>query len=87
MKWWPSAECTCTEEASLPLSVEKVLCIVSVGAGKRRREDDSTASQKPKPECVRGELGSLSKTGVPVQVDGGGADKQSRSARVEGLFA
>jgi len=35
-------------------------------ARKRWREDDSTARQKPESDCVRGTLGSLHKTGVPV---------------------
>ena len=62
--------------SSLPLRVARarheVLCVVSVGAGKRWREDDSTAAQKPEPECVRGALGPLGKAGVLVQSDSAG---------------
>jgi hypothetical protein len=59
--------------SSLPLraarSRHEVLRLVSISAGKRRRENDSTAGEKPEPECVRGALGSLGQTGVPVQID------------------
>jgi hypothetical protein len=59
--------------SSLPLcaarSRHEVLCVVSVSASKRWRQDDSTTGPKPEPECVRGAVGSLSKTGVPVQID------------------
>ena len=50
-------------------SRHEVPCLVSFGAGKRRRENDPTASQEPKFECIRGTMGSLGQTGMPVQVD------------------
>ena len=59
--------------SSLPLcsarSRHEVLCFVSVGAGNGRRENDSATGQKPESECVRGTMGSLGQTGMPVQSD------------------
>ena len=47
----------------------QVLCLVSVRAGIGRCEDHSTAGSKPELKRVRGTMGPLGQTGMPVQID------------------
>src|SRR5712664_2249972 len=59
--------------SSVPLcaarSRHEVLWFVSLGTGKWRGENDSTPSQEPESECVRGALGSFGQTRMLVQGD------------------
>jgi Protein of unknown function (DUF2442) len=48
-------------------SGQEVLWVVSIRTGKWRRKNDSATGQESKPECVRGTLGSLGQTRVPIQ--------------------
>jgi hypothetical protein len=50
-------------------SRHEVLCFVSVGIGNRWGQSDSAAGQKPESECLRGTMGPLGQTGMPVQSD------------------
>jgi hypothetical protein len=47
----------------------KILRIVSVGAGRGRREDHPAPSQKPESERFRGALGAVRQARVSIEVD------------------
>ena len=50
-------------------SRREILCIVSIGASSRRRENRSASGQKPESERICGTLGSLCQAGVSVEAD------------------
>ena len=55
---------------SVPLcsarSRHEVLCLVSVGAGNGRRENDTVTGQESESERVRGTMGPLGQAGMPI---------------------